>query len=39
MKENRIMNKIFKKTLKFLFEVVLISIMLLSAQHVMNLPL
>lgn len=39
MKENRIMNKIFKKTLKFLFEVVLMSIMLVSAQHVMNLSL
>lgn len=33
------MKKIFKKTLKFLFEIVLMSIMLLSAQHVMNLPL
>ena len=39
MKENRIMKKIFNKTLKFLFELVLISIMLLSAQHAMNLPL
>ena len=33
------MKKIFKKTLKFLFEIVLMFIMLLSAQHVMNLPL
>ena len=39
MKENRIMKKIFNKTLKFLFELVLISIMLLSAQHAMNLPI
>lgn len=39
MKENRIMKKIFNKTLKFLFELVLMSIMLLSAQHAMNLPL
>ena len=33
------MKKFFKKTLKFLFEVVLMSIMVVSAQHVMNLPL
>ena len=33
------MKKFFKKTVKFLFEIVLMSIMLLSAQHVMNLPL
>ena len=33
------MKKFFKKTLKFLFEIVLMFIMLLSAQHVMNLPL
>lgn len=39
MKENRIMKKIFKKTLNVLFELVLMFIMLVSAQHVMNLPL
>ena len=33
------MKNFFKKTLKVLFEIVLMSIMLLSAQHVMNLPL
>ena len=33
------MKKIFKKTLKFLFEILLMCIMLVSAQHVMNLPL
>ena len=33
------MKKFFKKTLKFLFEIVLMAIMLVSAQHVMNLPL
>ena len=33
------MKNFFKKTLKFLFEIVLMFIMLLSAQHVMNLPL
>ena len=33
------MKKFFKKTLKFLFEIVLMLIMLVSAQHVMNLPL
>ena len=33
------MKKFFKKTLKFLFDTVLIAIMLTSAQHVMNLPL
>lgn len=33
------MKKFFKKTLKFLFELALMCIMLVSAQHVMNLPL
>lgn len=33
------MKKFFKKTLKFLFEILLMCIMLVSAQHVMNLPL
>ena len=33
------MKKIFKKTLKFLFDITLMAIMLVSAQHVMNLPL
>ena len=33
------MKKFFKKTVKFLFEIVLMCIMLVSAQHVMNLPL
>lgn len=33
------MKKIFKKTVKFLFDTTLIAIMLVSAQHVMNLPL
>lgn len=33
------MKKFFKKTLKFLFDIVLIAIMLTSAQHVMNLPI
>ena len=33
------MKKFFKKTVKVLFEIVLMSIMLVSAQHVMNLPL
>lgn len=33
------MKKFFKKTIKFLFDTVLIAIMLTSAQHVMNLPL
>ena len=33
------MKKFFKKTVKVLFEIVLMFIMLLSAQYVMNLPL
>ena len=33
------MKKFFKKTLKFLFDTVLIAIMFVSAQHIMNLPL
>ena len=33
------MKKFFKKTVKFLFDIVLIAIMLVSAQQVMNLPL
>ena len=33
------MKKFFKKTVKVLFEIVLMLIMLLSAQHVMNLPI
>ena len=33
------MKKIFKKTVKFLFDTALMCIMLVSAQHVMNLPL
>ena len=33
------MKKFFKKTLKFLFNTALIVIMMVSAQHVMNLPL
>lgn len=33
------MKKFFKKTVKFLFDAVLIDIMLTSAQHVMNLSL
>ena len=33
------MKKFFKKTLKFLFDITLIAIMLKSSQHVMNLPL
>ena len=33
------MKKFFKKTVKFLFEILLMCIMLVSAQHVMNLPL
>ena len=33
------MKNFFKKTVKFLFEIVLMAIMLVSAQHVMNLPL
>ena len=33
------MKKFFKKTVKFLFDIVLIAIMLKSYQHVMNLPL
>ena len=32
------MKKFFKKTLNFLFEIILMCIMLVSAQHVMNLP-
>ena len=39
MKENIIMKKIFKKTVKWLFDTALIAIMLVSAQHAMNLPL
>lgn len=33
------MKNFFKKTVKFLFEIVLMCIILVSAQHVMNLPL
>ena len=33
------MKKFFKKTVKFLFDSVLIAIMMTSAQHGMNLPL
>lgn len=33
------MKKFFKKTVKFLFDLVLMAIMLVSAQQVMNLPL
>lgn len=33
------MKKFFKKTVKWLFDTVLIAIMLISAQHAMNLPL
>ena len=33
------MNKFFKKTVKFLFNTALMAIMLVSAQHAMNLPL
>lgn len=33
------MKKFFKKTVKFLFDLALIAIMLVSAQQVMNLPL
>ena len=33
------MKKFFKKTLNFLFDIVLITIMLVNAQQVMNLPL
>ena len=33
------MKKFFKKTVKFLFDITLIPIMLVSAQHAMNLPL
>ena len=33
------MKKFFKKTVKFLFDTALIAIMLVSAQHAMNLPL
>ena len=33
------MKKFFKKTVKFLFDITLITIMLVSAQHAMNLPL
>lgn len=33
------MKNFFKKTVKVLFEIVLMTIMLVSAQHVMNLPL
>ena len=33
------MKKFFKKTIKFLFDIVLITIMLVNAQQVMNLPL
>ena len=39
MKENRIMKKIFKKTVKWLFDTALIAIMLVSAQDAMNLPI
>ena len=33
------MKKFFKKTLKFLFDIVLIVIMMASAEHAMNLPI
>lgn len=33
------MKKFFNKTVKFLFDTVLIAIMFVSAQHIMNLPL
>lgn len=33
------MKKFFKKTVKFLFDTALITIMMVSAQHAMNLPL
>ena len=33
------MKKFFEKTIKFLFDTALIAIMLVSAQHAMNLPL
>lgn len=33
------MKKFFKKTVKFLFDIALIAIMFVSAQHAMNLPL
>ena len=33
------MKNFFKKTVKVLFEIVLMSIILVSAQHVMNLPI
>ena len=33
------MKKFFKKTLKFLFDTALIAIMLVSAQHAINLPI
>ena len=33
------MKKFFKKTVNFLFDIALITIMLTSAQHVMNLPI
>ena len=33
------MKNFFKKTVKFLLGIVLIAIMLVSAQHAMNLPL
>ena len=33
------MKKFFKKTVKFLFDIVLIAIMMKSSQLVMNLPL
>ena len=35
----RTMKKFFKKTIKFLFDIVLMAIMLTSAQHGMNLPI
>ena len=33
------MKKFFKKTLKFLFDIVLIAIMMVSVKHAMNLPI
>ena len=33
------MKKFFKKTLKFLFDIVLIAIMIASVKHAMNLPI
>ena len=33
------MKKFFKKTLKFLFDIVLIAIMMASVKHAMNLPI